>query len=408
MTQKNLQYYDAVKITTPPGFSILIKPVGALCNLNCKYCYYLHKREILYKNKQSKNNVMDYSVLEEVVMQYITSTSSREVTFNWHGGEPLLAGLDFYEKAMLLQNKYAAGRAIKNTLQTNGTLINEQWAQFFAKNNFLIGISIDGPEDIHNYYRNNSIGEGSFAKVMRGIEYLRSYNVEFNTLTVITDYSESKALEIYDFLKSIGTSFMQFLPAVDFEKNYSSNNLDQDISYIPSSWSVSSLGYGLFMHEIFLEWISKDIGKIFIQLFEVVLGIYYGLTPTLCTFAQTCGDSIVVEHNGDVFSCDHFVTKDNFIGNISKETLLKMATSYKQREFGFAKRDTLPIECFSCDYFFACHGGCPIQRSPNQINSKYYLCEGQKYFLANTEPYMKKMADLLKQGKSPSEISLVI
>lgn len=441
MTKKTLLYNDAVKIAAPPGFSAMIKPVGAQCNLQCSYCYYLDKKNLIDKNqkvsREIKNSlgntlasvpgrvrngfaIMDFGLLEQVVKQYIADTSSVEVMFVWHGGEPLLAGIDFYKRAIYLQQKYAGDKIVKNSLQTNGTLITREWAEFFAANDFLIGISIDGPEDVHNHYRvfgnkiveNNVSKSGSFDKVIRGLNLLKANNVEFNTLTVLTNYSEGKAVEIYNFLKSTGTSFMQFLPAVDFVSSPGLQNNSSIALQMPADWNISPKGYGEFMTSLFFEWLSKDVGKIFIQHFEVILGIYYGLPTTLCSYAETCGDALIVEHNGDVYSCDHFVMPENKLGNIAEKSLSKMASSLQQRDFGFSKRESLPDECFSCEFYFTCRGGCPKHRMfvpsekfvlNNVEKSIYHLCEGHKFFLSQVESYMKKMAEMLRNGESLSQ-----
>lgn len=411
MSKKTIHINDAVKITAPPGFSVMIKPVGAECNLNCGYCYYLDKKSMYNEasaQRTGRFKIMDFDTLEQIVNQYINDTSSAEITFVWHGGEPLLAGMEFYKMAIHLQEKYSRGKIIKNALQTNGTLINRDWADFFASNDFLIGISVDGPEDIHNYYRKSG-GVGTFARVIRGLNLLNEFNVEFNTLTVLTKISEGKAVEIYNFLKSTGTNFMQFLPAVDFVNLSAVNDNSITDCKVPADWNISPRGYGEFMSELFFEWLSKDVGNIFIQHFEVILGIYYGLPSSLCSYAETCGDSIVVEHTGDVFSCDHFVTQKNLLGNIKNCSLVKMASSLQQREFGFNKRDLLPDECFECNFLFACRGGCPKHRFPvypknvdseYESPSKYFLCEGQKILLSNIGPYLDKMAKRLRNGES--------
>lgn len=375
-----LHFQDAIKIGVPVRFSAMIKPVGSQCNLDCKYCYYLGKGDESIVKNQVKG-VMSRDLLERFIRQYIEGTSSEEIAFIWHGGEPLLAGLNFYKLAMELQAKYDDGRPITNSIQTNGTLLNPEWSRFFKENKFLVGISMDGPKYIHDYNRTGRGGVLSFDRVFKGLELLKNDGVEFNTLSVISKISEKKGAEIYNFFKDAGSHFMQFLPAAE-----------------DAPWGVSGEGYGRFMIDIFKEWMVEDIGRYFVQLFDVALGQWYGAPPALCSFAQTCGDSVVVEMNGDVFSCDHFVTQEHFLGNISNKHLKDLVTSEKQRKFGFSKRNTLPQECLECKYLFACRGGCPKYRyktSSNGEKNLSALCEGYKLFFDFADPYLEYMAKRL-------------
>lgn len=394
----------ALKQSGPVAFSTMVKPAGSMCNLDCHYCYYLDKSE-QYGNSQP---FMSEELLEEYIKQYITSNDVPQVSFLWHGGEPLLLGIDFYKKALYFQKKYAKGKEIDNSLQTNGSLITDEWAHFFSENNFLIGISIDGPEDIHNSFRVNKAGKPSFESVMNGLCILKKHNTAFNTLSVVNKVSEGRGLEVYQFLKSTGSHYMQFLPAVE---NIIEREGKRPLIVSPGTcgavyapWSVSSLAYGEFMFDIFKYWVKNDIGEYFVQLFDSTLAQYCNVAPGLCSMNDTCGESLVVEHNGDVYPCDHYVYQDFKLGNILETPLLDLYKSHKRFDFGLNKKNSLPKECNSCEYLFVCRGECPKHRfetskfDDGNINT---LCEGFRYFFRNTRPYMEHMRDLLIAGKSP-------
>ena len=404
--KKFITFDEALKPNRPTAFSAMIKPVGSACNLGCRYCYYLDKAA-LYENRQS---LMDDELLETTIKQYIQANDIPQIMFVWHGGEPLIAGLDFYKKAVALQQKYAEGKQIENVLQTNGILIDENWCRFFAEHNFLIGISIDGPESIHDTYRRNKAGEATFAKVMGAIEQMRKYRVEFNTMSVVSRASEGKAVEIYRFLKSIGSSFMQFLPALEHVRI--SDKTGKPLIVPPGTpdsvmaeWSVSAKGYGRFLNDIFDEWVLTDVGRYFVQMFDVALAQWVGVPPALCAFADTCGDALVIEHNGDVYSCDHFVYPEYRLGNIKDHNLKSLYRKKEQFRFSMDKRNSLPSECLNCRYYFACRGECPkhrFEQSADGEPNKNALCEGFKLFFKHVDPYMKYMADLLREQKPPA------
>ena len=401
--KKSLTFADAVRKSRPAAFSSMLKPIGSRCNLDCAYCYYLDKVDI-YAGEQS---TMGEELLEEYTRQYIEANGVDEVTFNWHGGEPLLAGKEYYRKALALQKKYANGKRISNVLQTNGTLIDREWCELFRENDFLIGISIDGPQEIHDAFRRTKGGTPTFDKVVAAVEMMRREGVEYNTLSTVNSLSEGRGREVYRFLKSLGSHYMQFLPVLEYVKPGAVTG--RPVIVPPGTegsglaeWSVSARGYGAFMCDIFDEWVIGDVGDYFVQLFDVSLAQWLGVPPALCSFGETCGEALVVEHNGDVYSCDHFVYPEYRIGNIREKTLTEMIASRSQFRFGIDKRNTLPRTCLRCKYYFACRGECPKHRfdtSPDGESGLNALCEGYSSFFAHVDPYMKYMAELLKQGQ---------
>jgi len=409
MAQKKnyITFGDALKSGEPRAFSSMVKPIGSACNLDCSYCYYLDKAPTIYGDHQP---VMSMELLEEYTRQYIEANEVPEVTFVWHGGEPLMAGLEYYRKAIGFQQKYAGGKTIINTLQTNGTLLNADWCRFFHDHNFLIGISIDGPRDIHDAFRVNKAGRPTFDKVMAGISQMVQYKVEYNTLSVINIKSEGRGAEVYRFLKSVGSRFMQFLPAV--EHVLPAVNGKRPVIVKPGTqgsvmapWSVSAPGYGRFMTDIFDEWVLSDVGTYFVQAFDMTLAQWVGVKPGLCIYSETCGDAVVVEHNGDVYSCDHFVYPEFKLGNILETELTDLYQSQKQFDFGIRKRNNLPRQCLRCEYYFVCRGECPKHRflkteyGEDNLNA---LCEGFKYYYHHVAPYMDQMKQLLIQKKAPA------
>lgn len=406
---------DAARITGPISFNLMIKPCGSLCNLDCRYCYYLDKSR-LYGGHEP---VMSEELLERAIRDYLSTCETTEVTFNWHGGEPLMAGLDFYRKAVALEKKYADGKIVHNTLQTNGTLITPEWGDFFAAENFLIGLSIDGPEHIHDTYRSSKAGAPSFRKVIAGLKNLLSSGAEFNTLTAVSKASEGHALEIYQFLKSTGSRFMQFLPVVEkikFQVNANGRQMrNLRPSMVPPAtdsygfglWSVSDIGYGKFLCEIFDWWVKNDVGSYFVGAFDATLASWCGLSPGTCSFCETCGGNLVVEHNGDVYVCDHFVYPEYRLGNIATSSLKDLAGSQQSVAFGIDKRNSLPAQCRRCEWVRLCHGECPKHRLSTTksgeagLNS---LCAGLRMYYEHTAPYMKKMRSLLEAGKPAADI----
>ena len=414
-----IAFEDAGRITGPVAFNLMMKPAGSLCNLDCHYCYYLDKAEI-YGGHEPK---MSYDMLETTIREYIKANDVDEVTFNWHGGEPLVLGLDFYKKAVELERKYADGKKIHNTLQTNGTLINYDTAEFFRDNNFLIGVSIDGPKDIHDKFRKDKGGFPTFDKVIKGIGILQRCGVQFNTMSTINKASEGRGLETYQFLKHIGSTFMQFMPVVEHVKypvDASGKALKKMRPYIvdPATdgaelarWSVSSIGFGKFMCDIFDYWVRHDVGRYFVNLFDATLANHCNVMPGTCVYAKVCGGNSIIEHNGDIYPCDHFVYSKYKLGNINEKSLREMMTSSEQIKFGLDKRGMLPSKCLKCKYEYLCHGECPKHRfnttdkGETGLNA---LCKGYKLFFAHVAPYMDKMKSLLQSGRPASEIMKIL
>ena len=392
---------------------VMLKPVGSKCNLDCDYCYYLEK-ENLYKKK---NQVMSEELLERFIKQYIDSQTMPDIMFTWHGGETLMRPLSFYKKAVELQKKYANGRNIVNSIQTNGTLLNDEWCKFFKENNFLVGISIDGPKDFHDEYRRDKMGRPSFHRVMKGIELLKKHEVEFNCMAVVNDYNVDYPLEFYQFFKKIGCQYIQFTPIVErLRKKDHADNIsllklatakegDHEADLAP--YTVPADKWGDFLCTIFDEWVKEDVGKIFIQIFDSTLANWVGENPSVCTMAKTCGHAGVMEFNGDVYSCDHFVFPEYRLGNIYNETLTSMMYSVNQQTFGNDKFDKLPLQCRECDVLFACYGECPKNRF---IKDKYgntglnYLCKGYYKFFKHVMPYMDFMKKELLAQRPPANI----
>ena len=340
---------------------------------------------------------MSDEVLEAYVRQYIEAQRGGEINFAWQGGEPTLMGLDFFKKAVALQKRYAGGRTIQNAFQTNGVLLDDAWCEFLKQENFLVGISIDGPQRLHDHFRVDKGGKPTFDRVMRGLEFLKKHGVDFNTLTVVHRENAREPLEVYHFLKSIGSQFLQFIPLVE-RAGESAEVTDA---------SVRAADYGEFLVAIFNEWVRHDVGKIYVQLFDVSLGIWLGHPASLCLFRETCGDAVALEHNGDVFSCDHFVYPRHKIGNLLNASLGDLVRSPQQRNFGEAKKDTLPKFCRECDVRFACNGECPKNRftqTPDGEPGLNYLCAAYKRFFHHVNPAMRGMAWLAMNRRAPAEI----
>jgi uncharacterized protein len=397
------------------GFHILTKPIGPICNLDCKYCFYLEKQN-LYPNERQWR--MSDEVLEEYTRQYIRNQPGNEVYFAWQGGEPTLLGVDFFRKAVALQKEFAGGKLISNALQTNGTLLDAEWCEFLAKEKFLIGLSIDGPRELHDQYRVDKGQKPTFDAVMRGLELLKKHGVEFNTLTVVNRANSQQPLEVYRFLKSIGSEFLQFIPVVERSASSKSEDSGLTLSAPPdpgaanseaavTEWSVEAAQYGTFLCAIFDEWVRNDVGKIFVQLFDVALGNWMGLGSSLCVFAEKCGSALAIEHNGDLYSCDHYVYPRYHLGNLMNQDLGAMAHSPSQLKFGSDKLDSLPQFCRECEVRFACNGECPkhrFTRTPDGEDGLNYLCPAYKKFFHHIDPHMRTMAQLLDQGRAPAEI----
>lgn len=401
--KNTLTLSDAYRIVKPLRFNMMFKPVGSLCNLKCSYCYYLDKGV-----PNVKYSIMPLDVLEKSIKEYLETNDSEDVTFDWHGGEPLALGLRYFENIIELQRKYKGGKRIFNTVQTNATLLDSDFASFFRNYNFLVGVSIDGPQHIHDNYRKDKGGAPTFNKVMRGIELLHRYGVDFNTLTTINKSSEGRGFEVYDFLKKIGSHYMQFMPVVEYVniKNNKITSPDDEDSIL-TDWSVQPIQYGKFMCDIFDYWVKNDVGQYYVNLFDSTLANYCGLNPGTCVYSETCGANAVVEHNGDVYPCDHFVYPQYKLGNVKEMSLGEIVSSNKMMEFGINKRNLLPSKCLKCEFFFACHGECPKHRFDKTDNGKSglnSLCEGLRHFFSHVDPYMKEMRNLFFMDKSPSEI----
>ena len=397
-----LTLQDAVRITGPQAFNIMIKPVGSLCNLRCRYCYYLDKADI-YGGKEPR---MTYEMLEIFIREYIAANDVPEVVFNWHGGEPLLMGLDFYRKALELQRKYAAGKKINNTLQTNGTLVTSEWARFFRENDFLIGVSLDGPKDVHDRYRTGKGGGSTYDRVVKGMSELYKAGVQYNVMATVNRQCEGRGLEIYQFLKSVGTRFIQFMPVLEHVKDGRIVSPDVEGTRI-APWSVSAEGFGRFLCDIFDYWVRHDVGRVFVNQFDSTLALWCGVQPGICTFAETCGGNTVIEHNGDLYPCDHFVYEDYRIGNVLETDLRTLMASEKQIRFGIDKRNGLPKKCVTCRWYFACHGECPkhrFNRTDSGEPGLNALCDGYSMFFSHVAPYMERMKQLLSEGRPPADI----
>lgn len=387
---------------------IMLKPVGSICNLDCAYCYYLEKENLYASNRKHQ---MSDELLERFVREYIRSQSRAEILFTWHGGETLLRPITFYQKALDLQKRYGGNRQIDNCLQTNGVLLTDEWCEFFKKNNFLVGISLDGPKDIHNKYRRSKQGHSTFDDVMRGIELLQKHDVMFNILSVINKENAQYPLEVYHFFKEIGCNYLQFSPIVERVSHLTAGlkhtNPAVQTDLVLAPYSITADEFADFYIAIFNEWVRNDVGKTYIQLFDSTLANWIGEQPSICTMAKHCGHAGVMEFNGDVYSCDHFVYPEYKIGNIYKETLTSMMFSQKQQKFGLDKYKSLPNQCMECQFLNICYGECPKNRF---IEDKYgnpglnYLCKGLYRFFSHVKPYMEFMQEELVNQRPPANI----
>ncbi len=392
-------------MTNPRAFHVMLKPRGAICNLDCAYCYFLSK-EKLYPNSTFR---MSEALLEEYTRQYLEAQSHLpQVTFGWQGGEPTLMGLDFFHRAVELQQKYARpGMRVLNALQTNATTLDAEWCEFFRAHDFLLGVSLDGPRALHDAYRVDKGGAPTFDRVMRGIELLKQHRVEFNILTTVHAANAHQPLSVYRFLRDqVGARFIQFIPIVERD-----NPSGFQHGHTITPRSVTGKQYGEFLIAIFDEWARHDIGRVFVQLFDVALGVWRGQPAALCVFAETCGDALALEHNGDLFSCDHFVEPQSKLGNLQQTQLDVLASSDQQRRFGLNKRDTLPRYCRECAVRFICHGGCPKDRiltTPDGEPGLNYLCDGYQAFFAHIAQPMQTMASLIQQHRPPADLMLVL
>ena len=391
---------------------VMLKPAGAHCNLACKYCYYLEKNK-LYPTAQ--RHLMSDEMLEQFTREYIEAQTMNQVLFTWHGGEPLLRSIDFYRKALSLQQKYARGRRIDNVIQTNGTLLTDEWCEFFAQNHWLVGISIDGPQPYHDHYRLTAAGKPSWKKVMQGIKLLKKHGVEWNAMAVVNAYNANHPLEFYRFFKENGCQFLQFTPIVErltrHEDGRTLASLADKDEFSLSEASVAPEQWGYFLCAIFDEWVRKDVGKIFVEIFDCTLANWMGISPGICAYSKECGHAGVMEHNGDVYSCDHFVFPEYKLGNIRDHSLIDMLYSEQQQEFSRLKHSSLPRQCKECDMEFACHGECPKNRF---MKDKYgdsglnYLCPGYYHYYQHVAPYMDYMKQELMSQRPPSNIMKVV
>ena len=385
---------------TPPAFHIMVKPRGAICNLDCEYCFYLRK-ENLYPGGSFR---MSDELLENFVRQYIESQRVPQVNFAWQGGEPTLMGLDFFHKVIAYQKKYAPpGVQIENALQTNGTRLNDAWCEFFAENHFLIGISLDGPREMHDRYRKDKGGGDTFDRVVRGVKLLKKHHVDFNILTCVSSANVDQPLEVYRFLRDeIGARFIQFIPIVERD-----NETGFQQGTVLTARSITGKQYGEFLIAIFDEWLRRDVGRVFVQMFDTALGRWLGAPGGLCVFQETCGLALAMEHNGDLYSCDHFVEPDYLLGNIRQTPMAELVGSPKQRKFGLGKRASLPRYCRECPALFACNGGCPKDRTdttPDGEPGLNHLCTGFKAFFTHIEGPMRQMAELLRHNRPAADI----
>lgn len=391
---------------------VMLKPAGAHCNLACKYCYYLEKNK-LYPTAQ--RHLMSDEMLEQFTREYIEAQTMNQVLFTWHGGEPLLRSIDFYRKALSLQQKYAGGRRIDNVIQTNGTLLTDEWCEFFAQNHWLVGISIDGPQPDHDHYRLTAAGKPSWQKVMQGIKLLKKHGLEWNAMAVVNAYNANHPLEFYRFFKENGCQFLQFTPIVErltrHEDGRTLASLADKDEISLSEASVAPEQWGYFLCAIFDEWVRKDVGKIFVEIFDCTLANWMGISPGICAYSKECGHAGVMEHNGDVYSCDHFVFPEYKLGNIRDHSLIDMLYGEQQQEFSRLKHSSLPRQCKECDMEFACHGECPKNRF---MKDKYgdsglnYLCPGYYHYYQHVAPYMDYMKQELMSQRPPSNIMKVV
>lgn len=400
------------------NFHVLAKPIGPICNLDCKYCFYLEK-ELLYPQPGPHIDkwAMNDQVLESYVRQYIEAHDTPVVNFAWQGGEPTLLGVEYFRKLVQIQKKYANGKQIANAFQTNGVLLNDAWAEFFLEYQFLIGISIDGPRELHDAYRVDKGGQPTFDRVMRGIETLRRNKVDFNTLTTVHRANADSPLEVYRFLRDNGSGYMQFIPIVE---RIAHQVTEEGLRLISpdfagpakvAPWSVEPRQFGKFLCAIFDEWVRRDVGRTFVQLFDVSLESWMGMEASLCIFRKQCGAALAIEHSGDLYSCDHFVYPENRLGNIMESALAALAGSEQQQKFGEAKESTLPRYCRECDVRFACNGECPKHRfltTPDGEPGLNYLCAGYKMFFHHVDPYMRFMAAELAAQRAAANVMRLV
>ncbi len=400
-----------ITVTRKLPFSLMAKPIGSVCNLNCTYCYYLEKEKLYPRDPHQW--VMSEKILETYIAQTIYSAQDPVVLFAWHGGEPIMSGMDFFRKVIQLQKKHGGGRVIENSLQTNGTTLTDEWCSFFTDHKFLIGLSIDGPEHCHDHYRVYRNGKGSFTQCMNGLELLVKHKTEFNTLSVVNDYNSKYPEDVYRFLKNIGSRYMQFLPVVEWIDPAAKPG---ELRIQPATsgknakvtdWTVDPIDYGNFLIRIFDEWVRQDVGDYFVITFDCVLENWMRVPPSVCVSAKICGHAGVMEYNGDVFACDHFVFPEYKLGNINEKSLQTLMNAPFQQRFGQNKRDKLPAYCMKCEFLDLCNGECPknrIVKTPDGEPGLNYLCPGFKMFYKHSEPYFDFMANELQHKRLPANV----
>lgn len=405
-------------------FHLMAKPSGSACNLDCTYCFYLEKQKLYPDSRQR----MSDEILEAYTRSYLQAhPAGQPVVFAWQGGEPTLLGLDFYRRALALQQQYGKGRQIQNTFQTNGTLLTDEWCRFLAQHDFLVGLSLDGPAEIHDHYRLGKDGKATHARVLQALELLKQHRVQYNVLACVNRLSSQHPLEVYHFLREHGVEFVQFIPIVERPPQgqyvqlglthsgptplQSAATRTSTISVQPETmvtqWSVLPEDYGKFLAAIFAEWVTKDVGRVFVMNFEWALAAYMDAPGAVCVHQPTCGSAAIMEHNGDVYSCDHYVYPEYRLGNILEKSLTAMMQSPEQSHFGHAKEDALPKQCRECRVLKACWGGCPKHRFVAAADGRgglNYLCKGYTHFFTAILPHVKAFAELIRAGRDPAEI----
>ena len=392
------------------GLHVISKPTGPVCNMRCKYCFYLEKEQIYPKGTQWK---MSDETLEAYIRQYIEAQPAHvdEIDFAFQGGEPTLMGIEFFRRAVEFQRRYTpAGKRIHNSLQTNGIRIDHHWCEFLKANDFLVGLSIDGPAELHNRYRVDRKGEGTHAQVMRALELLKRHQVDFNALACVGRHTGDHPARVYQFLRDQGVEFIQFIPIVEPlpgvrfggppPENSKAESLVTDRTVRPGQ-------FGRFLIGVFEEWVRRDVGKVFVRDFDEALACWIGAGANLCVYSKECGRALAIEHNGDLYSCDHYVFPEYKLGNIHQTSIRELANSALQEEFGRRKWDALPEYCLNCEFLFACNGACPKDRSTYSPDGEFglnYLCQGFKMFFGRVAPYLEFMAGELRAGRAASGI----
>jgi uncharacterized protein len=391
-------------LTAPPSFHVLAKPTGPICNLDCDYCFFLSK-EALYPGDRFR---MTDDLLDTYIRQLLESQDSPEVTIAWQGGEPTLMGVDFFRRSLeLVEHHRRPGQVVQHTIQTNGTLLTDEWGELLARHDFLVGISIDGPRELHDTYRVDKRGNPTFDKVIRGLDLLKKHGVEFNVLCTVNAANQHHPRDVYRFFRDdLGARFIQLIPIVerDNDTGFQEGDSVTDRSVDPEAW-------GRFLIAVFDEWVVRDVGSVFVQTFDSALASWLGVAGAVCIFRETCGDAVALEHNGDLYSCDHFVEPGHLIGNITQTHMVELLASPQQRAFGEAKRDTLPRYCLECEVRFACHGECPKNRftlTPDGEPGLNYLCAGYLAFFTHIDGLMRAMAELLRRGRPADEVMTML